>query len=286
MTTFRSSVCILSALALLGCSGDNDAAAETGEPGDATVDGAASDAEPMDVTADGSGADVALEPCNRTERIVTFETADGVALRADYLPGETSDSPAIVLVHMIPPSWDRTSYPPRVRDALGATGAAVLNVDRRGAGDSEGVAIEAYEGDGGRLDVEAAVSFLMADESCRVDPDRIGLVGASNGTTSVMDYAVAHGNDLPDAAGIAWLSPGGYTENQHSVADNTAVLNAMPILIVYPDDEPWSDQFSDNTPEPWTLLRIVGGAHGTVNFDEGTNEALQLPALVEWAGGL
>ena len=286
MTVFRFSVCILSVLALFGCSGDNDAAAETGTLGDASADGATSDVAADTSEPDGSDEDTAPTPCDRTERIVTFDTSDGVALTADYLPGANTDSPAVVLVHMIPPSWDRASYPPRVRDALSATGAAVLNVDRRGAGDSDGVAVDAYEGEGGRLDVEAAVRFLLADAMCSVDPDRIGLVGASNGTTSVMDYAVGHADDLPPAARIAWLSPGSYTENQNAVSDHAALLDALSVLIAYPDSEPWADQFADATPAPWTLLRIVGGGHGTRNFDEGANEALQLPALIEWAEGL
>ena len=267
----------ITALALLGCSGDNDAAAAEDDATDETVNDAA---EPD------AAEDPGPTPCDRTEREVTFETSDGVSLVADYLPGEVADGPAIILFHMIPPSWDRTSYPPRVRDALGAGGAAILNVDRRGAGASGGVAVDAYEGAGGRLDVEAAVRFVTEDEACAVDPARVGLVGASNGTTSVMDYTVGHDAVLPDVAGIAWLSPGAYTENQNTVSDHRAQLDALPVLIVYPDSEPWSDQFAGNMAESWTLVRIAGGDHGTLNFDGGQNEAEQLPALVEWANGL
>ena len=274
----------LLAIALLGCSGDNDASAAGGEPAADTATDAADDM--VADSSDEADADAPPAPCDRTEQEVSFETTDGVTLVADYLPGEVEGGPAIVLFHMIPPAWDRASYPARVRAALAESGAAVLNVDRRGAGGSGGVAVEAYEGDGGRLDVEAAVRFLSADQACPVDASRIGLVGASNGTTAVMDYTVGHDSTLPGVARIAWLSPGAYTENQNSVSDNRALLEELPLLIVYPDSEPWSDQFADDTPGAWTLLRIEGGDHGTLNFDDGANEAQQLPALVDWAGGL
>ncbi len=299
MIKTRPSYFLASALILSGCSSDNDAqAAEETTQDTAAADssGAADTILEQDAAEDTSTAeDAAVEDaaadsqpvqCTSEAGEITFETEDGVTLVADYLPPAQANAPAVILFHMIPPSWDRSSYPERVRTALNETGAAVLNVDRRGAGDSGGEPIEAYEGPGGRLDAEAAVRFLLGDDACPIDPSRIALVGASNGTTTVMDYATAHADDLPAANRIAWLSPGTYTENQNSIADNTESLNELPVLIVYPDDEPWADQFQENTPDAWTLLRIVGGGHGTINFDDGDNEAQQLPALIEWASEL
>ncbi|MFT6395960.1 MAG: alpha/beta superfamily hydrolase [Bradymonadia bacterium] len=306
MIKTRQTYFIASALILFGCSSDSDAEAsdETTVQDTATADSAsANDTAADDTAADDTAvqedvvdgdtarpdtptADARPFDCDTQAGEVTFETEDGVTLVADYLPPTAESAPAVILFHMIPPSWDRASYPERVRNALNETGAAVLNVDRRGAGDSGGTAGDAYEGPGGRLDVEAAIRFLLNDEACTIDRARIALVGASNGTTSVMDYATAHADDLPDAARIAWLSPGTYTENQNAIADNSEALNELPVLIVYPDNEPWADQFQDTAPDAWTLVRIAGGGHGTINFDDGDNEAEQLSALIDWASQL
>lgn len=262
-----------------------DAAADTASEDVAGEDGAGEDRGETDVAAVDAASDVS-PTCDRTERVVSLETTDGVTLAADYRPGAAPDAPAIVLLHMIPPSWDRTSYPPRVRQALAATGAAVLNVDRRGAGASTGEPRDAYEGAGGRLDVEAAVRFLLADEACPVDAARLMVVGASNGTTSALDYAVGHDASLPTPARVAWLSPGTYTENQTTIEAHREALDALPLLIVRPDDEPWSERFDDATPAAWSIVTVPDGAHGTQNFDDGAREAVQLPALVDWAAAL
>ena len=79
---------------------------------------------------------------------------------------------------------------PQDIDALVERGFTVLNVDRRGAGDSGGVAREAYTGPNGRLDAVAARAFLL-DSACGVAPDRIAFVGASNGTTTIVDAPAA-----------------------------------------------------------------------------------------------
>ena len=201
---------------------------ETSDEGDAST------TEVVDAVAeDGEGSAEPI-PCDTTQSVVSFQTVDDVTLVADYLPATQQGAGVVVLLHMIPPGNDRSGYPQRVLDAFAELGLNVLNVDRRGAGDSGGVAQDAYEGPLGRFDVEAAVAFAL-DESgaCPGDPTRVMLVGASNGTTSVMDYVVGHDSRLPDAAAIAWLSPGTYTENQNAIADHRDVLDALPILWVF-----------------------------------------------------
>ncbi|MCA9564327.1 MAG: hypothetical protein KC561_12605, partial [Myxococcales bacterium] len=104
---------------------------------------------------------VSLADCgSRAE--VTFTTADEVTLLADFLPADQPGARSIVLLHMIPPRNNRSDYPDDFLESLNDLGWNVLNVDRRGtAGRSDGEAVDAYEGVGGRLDVEAAVSFLL-----------------------------------------------------------------------------------------------------------------------------
>lgn len=216
--------------------------------------------------------------------VVTFQTADEITLTADLLPAETADRPAVVLLHQIPPHFDRTSYPERVLNSIAALNVTVLNLDRRGAGDSPwDTPVDAYEGPGGLLDVEAAVRFLIDSERpCAIDRDALTLIGASNGTTSVLDYTLAHAEDLPDTAKLIWLSPGTYTENQQPLADHRELLNALPILWIFPDSEPWSLDFGESAPDIWRFVEIEGGGHGTANFDDGALEEQQLGEILGW----
>lgn len=217
--------------------------------------------------------------CGGPEATIELTTADGLALRADLTPGPAADRGAVVLFHMRPPAHHRGEYPPRVRQALAALGVTVLNVDRRGAGDSEGDPDDAARDPGARLDMEAAVLTLLDPAlACPVDRSRLVLVGASNGTAAVMDYAVARDDALPAPAGLAWLSPGTYTEGQHTVADNRALLEALPMLWLFPTTEPWARDFLSGAPTSWTLVER-GEAHGTDMFDGGELEAATLSDL-------
>ena len=221
--------------------------------------------------------------CDAAPAVVELQTSDGVKLVADYIPAKSSDRGVVILLHMIPPNFDRSSYPDRVKEAINALDLNVLNVDRRGAGDSEGDAVDAYTGLTARLDVEAAVSFMLAREgACAIDPGKITLIGASNGTTAVLDYTVNRSDaDLPDPNALVWLSPGSYTENQNKLSENKAKLDPIPLLIIHPDSEPWATQLTD-VAQTCKIVEIDGGAHGTANFDDGAKEAIQLPEIISW----
>ena len=224
----------------------------------------------------------ALEECSAEAGVVRFTTSDGVELVADFTPAMHQGRGAVLLFHMIPPSNDRSSYPPRVREALAALDLNVLNVDRRGAGDSGGNAQDAYTGETASLDVEAAVSFMLSDEApCRIDAEEILLVGASNGTTSVFDYVSSRQNSaLPGPEAVIWLSPGSYTEAQNKIRRSD--IESCPVLIVHPDNEPWATQYNGEN-EAWRIIEIENGRHGTGNFDNGDREAVQLGEMVDWA---
>ena len=206
--------------------------------------------------------------CEPGKSVVPLTTSDGVALEADLYTNGEEEGPGVVLLHMIPPSNDRSNYPQSFIDALVARGITVLNVDRRGAGASKGDPKEAYEGPKGKLDVEAAITFLSKGP-CRVDASRIALVGASNGTTSAVDYAVtAHVDpNWPRPAGIVMLTGGPYTENQHSIAGHAAALS-MPLLFVYSVEErEWSEAQKEFAGASWSFSIYKDGAHGTKMFE-------------------
>ena len=217
--------------------------------------------------------------------VVQLETGDGVTLEADWKPGPTAGSGAVVLLHMIPPGNDRSGYPERVRDAFAEVGVGVLNVDRRGAGGSGGVAADAYTGPGGLYDVEAAVSFVLSAESgCAADPARLVLVGASNGTTSVYDYTVGHDASLPAPAASIWMSPGTYTESQNALPTDPASWSTdlgSPLLWLYPTNEPYSTAYIADAPDAWRFVE-AGTQHGTRMFDGGTLEDQTVAEMVAW----
>lgn len=223
-------------------------------------------------------------PCSSEEAVVSLTTGDGLLLAADYQPAATQSRGAVVLLHMIPPGNDRTGYPDEVRQAIADLDLSVLNVDRRGAGGSEGVAQESYEGPGGLLDVEAAMRFITNPElPCPVDPSKIAIVGASNGTTSVLDYAVGHDAGLPEPAAMVWMSPGSYTENQNRIPSSRAVLDQLPLMWLYPSSETYASTFIDDASPAWRFVER-GDAHGTRMFSGGTLQDETTTELLEWFG--
>lgn len=193
--------------------------------------------------------------------IASLQTRDGVSLEADHLAAGVG-RPAVLLLHMIPPNWDRTSWPEDFLQALHARDWHVLALDRRGAGASGGEAVDAYEGEAGRYDVEAAFDFLAAEGATD-----IAILGASNGTTSMVDYSVwAASEGLPEPAATAFLTGGTYTENQTEMADFAA--KAIPSAFAFSTAErEWSVAQEALDPGSWTFLEYPEGAHGTQMFE-------------------
>ncbi|MEL6185086.1 MAG: alpha/beta hydrolase [Myxococcota bacterium] len=200
--------------------------------------------------------------CRVGARVVKLATEDGISLEAElHVP--KAGSPVVVLFHMIPPSNDRKNYPPAFMEALLTRGWAVLNVDRRGAGRSGGVAREAYRGPKGALDVAAAVDFL-GDHPCKFDLGRLTLVGASNGTTSILDYAQTHGA-RPPPSGLVFLTGGKYTEAQFSL--QTERKSTPRVLFAWGQREAparkWAEAHKEGAPSGWAFQSYPSGAHGT-----------------------
>lgn len=217
------------------------------------------------------------------KQVVTFTTDDGVKLEADlYLGGRTS-GPAAVLLHMVPPSNDRSNYPQAFIDALTKRGITVLNVDRRGAGNSGGTATDAYQGPKGKLDAKAAHDFLKG-HACPVDMARLALVGASNGTTTALDFTVYAGAQaaLNVPRGLVFLTGGSYTENQNKISANRTLLDTIPILFVYSSVEAaWSAAFKAGGSARWEFVEYTGltqaTGHGTLVFS-GKPESIEAVA--------
>lgn len=191
--------------------------------------------------------------------VITVETRDEVTLEGDWWAGDPG-APGFVLLHMIPPANDRTGWPRWFEKDLVREGYAVLAIDRRGAGGSEGVAVEAYEGPNGKYDVEACVVYLL-DQGA----GSVVIVGASNGTTSMIDYAVwAPDEGLAEPRALGFMTGGTYTENQTLMAD----VPKVPAVFTYSTAEAaWSVAQQALDPGSWSFLEYPDGAHGTGMFD-------------------
>jgi pimeloyl-ACP methyl ester carboxylesterase len=145
-------------------------------------------------------ADLRLEA-----REVTFLTRDGVTLWGWYVPSR--NGAAVVLRHG---SGSTASDVLAHAVVLAERGYGILMTDARGHGLSEGAAMDfGWFGD---LDIEAAVSFLVA--RAEVDPGRIGVVGLSMGGEEAIGAAssdpriaavVAEGASARTEEDKAWL---------------------------------------------------------------------------------
>lgn len=275
----RSPYLTLPLLLAAGCSGSTSSF-DAGAPADAqpTPDaGVAPDAGPPDT---GIAACPALDG-----EVVTFATEDGETLEGDLYTTGVAGGPAAVLLHMIPPFNDRSNYPAGFIEALTSRGITVLNVDRRGAGGSTGVANEAFTGPNGKFDAKGAVDFLRA-HACAPDAAKIAIVGASNGTTTAFDYAVYAAGEAsaPSPAALVFLTGGAYTETNNQVSAQRAVLDPLPILLVFSTAErAWSAGLMPNASDSWVFEEYEGGDHGTRMFTARSESVAEVAGFLQTA---
>lgn len=192
--------------------------------------------------------------------VVTLTTRDDVTIVADHWGSSGADRPAVVLVHMNPSGpWDRSNWPASFVQGMVDNDWAVIAPDRRGAGDSGGVAEDAYESVKGSYDIEACVTHLQT-----AGFSELFIVAASNGTTSAWDYmGAADTEGWPQVRGSVLLSVVGSTTN------NTALdgIPELPIHFAYPAFEADNNtRFIDADPGTWTFQEYDPGEHGTKMF--------------------
>ena len=138
---------------------------------------------------------------------VAIDSPDGVKIVGSFFESARANSPAVLLLHQ----WqsDRHSYDDFAK-RLQAKGFNVLSIDGRGFGESvktaDGKPVAPERTDAavkGMLgDVGAAFDFLSKQKN--VDPSRVGIVGASYGSSLAIIYAA----DNPKVKAVALLSPG------------------------------------------------------------------------------
>lgn len=146
-------------------------------------------------------------PSDPTPRTVSIDSADGVKIAGTLFPAAGQSSPAVLMLHQ----WesDRHSYDDLAK-RFQAKGFAVLTIDGRGFGESvkaaDGSAIAPARSDdavaGMKADVDAAFEFLSKQDN--VSPTRIGIIGASYGSSLALLYAA----ESEKVKAVALLSPG------------------------------------------------------------------------------
>ena len=190
--------------------------------------------------------------------VLTLTTRDEVSIEADYWAASSTDRPLVVLVHMDPSgSANRTNWDGNYIQLLIDSDWSVVVPDRRGAGGSGGTASDAFETVKGSYDLEVCVNHVPEAASLHI-------VAASNGTTSMIDYAaLASTEGWPAPATLQFVSAVRSTTNNHEISD----VPATPALFSFPKNEadnnlPWQEA----NPGDWEFSEYDPGDHGTRMF--------------------
>jgi pimeloyl-ACP methyl ester carboxylesterase len=209
-------------------------------------------------------------------KTVTFETADGVTIEADYLAPQVKGdekAPVVILIHMYPA--DRKSWFPFAYSLqTGNPKFAVLAYDIRGHGGSteprEKNLKAMYDRRDPSLfrdawkDVDAAKRWLARQQGC--DVTRIALVGASIGCSIALDYA---GRDR-NVKAVVCLSPGTDYFGVDSISHIKKCDRAL-MLLVAPEAEysPVEELIAASRGKA-VGIKCPGGRewHGTLMLDE------------------
>jgi len=199
---------------------------------------------------------------------VSINSPDGVVLVGSLFGTDKPNSPALLLLHQ----WesDRHSWDDFAKQ-LQSDGFVVLAIDGRGFGEStkktDGSTVAEGRTDAdvkGMLgDVDAAFNFLSKQKN--VDPQRVGIIGASYGSSLALIYAADH----PSVAAIALLSPGlNYFGNMQTEPAMANYKN-RPAFLAAAKDDPESfntvTALTELTSEPNRAMAISvdKGGHGT-----------------------
>ncbi len=193
-------------------------------------------------------------------------TADGVHLAATYYRPAATNAPGVVLLHMLGRNrgdWD--SFARQLQEL----GYAVLTIDFRGHGESEGK----REWSKMTLDAAIAASFIRARPE--VDPDQVVLMGASIGANIAINYAAQD----DDISGVALLSPG---LDYHGVktADAVKQYGPRPLFIAASSEDEYAAKSARKLASlaagPHQLLILDNQGHGTqmLGKDNGLGDAI------------
>jgi dienelactone hydrolase len=219
---------------------------------------------------------------------VTVNSPDGVNLVGSFFESAKPNSPALLMLH----EWqsDRHSFDDFAK-RMQAKGFNVLSIDGRGFGEStktsDGKPVTAGRTDAdvkGMLgDLGAAFDYLAKQKN--VDPNHIGIVGASYGSSLALIYAA----DNPRVAALALLSPGlNYFGNMQTEPAAEKYGKRPMFLIAAEDDKESADAVRNlaavNNNGMYGMLVYPSGGHGTALFKLTfpNHERPELAESLEW----
>ncbi len=210
---------------------------------------------------------------------VKFVSKGNVGIVGTFYGSAKAGSPAVLLLHQ----WqsNRKSYDGFAKH-LQAKGFGVLAIDGRGFGDStkttdnKTVAAQRTVAAVGEMiaDVDNAFNFLATQKN--VDAAKIGIVGASYGSSLAIIYAAKNKN----VKATALLSPGiNYFDN---LPTEPAIKNYgdRPLLMVAAEDDKESADAvrklkSEAADDKYETKIYDKGGHGTALFAVGLQDALE-----------
>lgn len=210
---------------------------------------------------------------NTAAQTINFDAPDGVKIVGTFYATAKENSPAVLMLHQFGSS--RAAYKDLAAQ-FQASGIAVLAIDGRGFGEStkraDGSRIAVSQSNeavmGMKSDVAAAVKFL--GEQKNVDKSKIGIVGASYGSSLAIIYA----SENPEIKTVALLSPGTNYFGNLPIEPAMEKYGARPVLIVAAEDDAESATASRKLDKlaaggKHQLQIYSKGGHGTGIFAAG-----------------
>lgn len=199
--------------------------------------------------------------------IVHINAPDGLILVGTFMPAWQPNSPAVLLLHQ----WQSDR-----QKRMQGKGFAVLSIDGRGFGEStkaaDGITVLAERTDAAvkamLSDVGAAFDFLSTQKN--VDPARVGIVGASYGSSLALIYSANN----PKVKAVALLSPRlNYFGNMQTEPAVKKYGDRPLLLVAANDDKESADSVNKlktaGANEKYEVKIYDKGGHGTGLFNAG-----------------
>jgi dienelactone hydrolase len=171
-----------------------------------------------------------------TPQTVKFDSADKLEIIGTFYESPQPNSPAVLLLHQ----WQSTrkSYDNFAKQ-LQTKGFGVLAIDGRGFGKSmkttDGKTVSPSRSDDAvkamKVDVDNAFNFLKQQKN--VDAARVGIVGASYGSSLALIYAAEN----KEVKAVALLSPGINYFGNMPTEPAAKTFGNRPLLLVAADDD-------------------------------------------------
>jgi dienelactone hydrolase len=200
---------------------------------------------------------------------VHIKGAQGLEIAGTYYPAAPAPSPAVLLLHMY--GRNRDDWQAFAAQLVSA-GISSLAIDLRGHGETGG----SEDWQLAQQDCANALAWLGAQP--RVDPQRLGVIGASIGA----NLALHLGAQMPSLRAVAALSPG-FNYFRLTIDGVVASYGSRPLFLAASQNDPYSAdtvrQLADETGGRATLLIFPAAGHGTDMF---SNTDQLAPALLDF----